>query len=97
MTSLTITAITDCYRTEKDGTKTFIGYCLKLQKVNTCSLGSQRVKGGMTYLFFTPATSAEVGEVHELDLSDQGPFTMDLVKDLLEDGKEVSHTKLWLK
>ena len=97
MTNLTVTAITPCYRTEADGTKTYIGECLKLQTVKTCSLGSQRVKNSMTYLFFTPTTEAEVGSVHQLNLTPEGPFDLKVMEKVLEDGTPVSHTRLRLK
>ena len=96
MKNLTVTSITPCYRTETDGTQTHIGECLKLQEVNTCVLGSQRVKGSMTYLFFTPTTDVKIGEVHQLDLSDNGPFKLDVQTSTIN-GVEVKTTKLWLK
>lgn len=96
MVNLTVTAVTPCYRNEEDGSTTHIGECVKLQQVNTCVLGSQRVQGSMTYLFFTPTTNVTIGEIHQLDLSDKGPFKLD-VQTSTVNGSTVKVTRLWLK
>ena len=97
MTNLTVSKVTECFNVV-DGEQVPNGnHCIVLQEHKTCVLGSQKVKDSMTYLFFTPSTTAVVGDKFDLDLSEQGPFKLELKEDVLEDGTPVKHTKLWLK